>query len=393
MAQPEDLCPRPVPLPPLATTPHAPPIWPTSVWACESPQQADEMLAGKLPGYVYQRDGHPNAWLLAEKCRQLHGADRAAIAASGMGALAAALLSQLKSGDHCVVGSRAYGKTHVLFGTEASRLGIEMTAVNTCDLKATTAAFKPNTKLLLAETIANPLLEVADIAALAEIARRHKAVLLIDNTFASPILCQPLALGADLVMESLTKTMNGHSDVILGLLCGREAVFERVPAVISAWGLSSSPFDCWLAERGLATAYLRIERACENALAAAEFLQTQKTKVDRVHYPGLSAHPQHALARKQLGNRFGTIVSFNLAGGRPAADAFIAAAKQIPFCPSLGELSTTLSHPETTSHRGMTAEQRAALDITGGTIRLSVGTESIEFIREALAEGLRGVTT
>jgi cystathionine beta-lyase/cystathionine gamma-synthase len=234
-------------------------------------------------------------------------------------------------------------------------------------------------------------LEVADIAALAEIAHAKRAVLLVDNTFASPILCRPLELGADLVMESLTKTMNGHSDVILGLLCGREAAFERVPAVISAWGLSSSPFDCWLAERGLATAALRIERACDNALAAAEFLDTQKRQVDRVHYPGLPTHPQHALARKQCSGRFGTIVSFNLAGGRPAADAFIAAAKQIPFCPSLGELSTTLSHPETTSHRGLTAEQRAALGITGGTIRLSVGTESAEFIQAALREGLEAV--
>ena len=388
MPRPEDLCPRPQPLPPLATTPHAPPIWPASVWECESPQQADDMLAGKLPGYVYQRDGHPNAWLLAEKCRQLHAAERAAIAASGMGALAAAMLSQLKAGDHCVVGSRAYGKTHVLFGAEASRLGIEMTAVDTCDLKATAAAFRPNTKLLLAETIANPLLEVADIAALAEIAHSRQAVFLIDNTFASPILCRPLALGADLVMESLTKTMNGHSDVILGLLCGREAVWDRVPQVISAWGLSSSPFDCWLAQRGLATAHLRIERACENALAAAEFLQTQKKQVERIFYPGLLNHSQHGLAKKQFGGRFGTIISFNLAGGRSAADAFIAAAKQIPFCPSLGELSTTLSHPETTSHRGMTTDQRAALGITGGTIRLSVGTESKEFIREALLQGL-----
>lgn len=266
-----------------------------------------------------------------------------------------------------------------------------MTTVDTCDLKATAAAFKSNTKLLLAETIANPLLEVADIAALAEIAHVRKAVLLVDNTFASPILCRPLAFGADLVMESLTKTMNGHSDVILGLLCGREAPFERVPAVISAWGLSSSPFDCWLAERGLATAHLRIERACENALAAAKFLQTQTKHVNRVHYPGLPDHSQHALAKKQFGTRFGTIVSFNLAGGRPAADAFIAAAKQIPFCPSLGELSTTLSHPETTSHRGMTADQRAVLDITGGTIRLSVGTESAEFIQSALQQGLEAL--
>jgi cystathionine beta-lyase/cystathionine gamma-synthase len=389
---PDDLCPRPLPLPPLATAPHAPPIYPTSVWECESPQQADDLLAGRETGYVYQRDGHPNATLLAEKCRQLHGAERAIVTGSGMAALAAALLSQLSAGDHAIIGSRIYGKTLQLFGVEAKLLGIEVTPVDTCDLAATAAAMKLTTRLVLAETIANPLLEVADIAALAEITHRHQAALLIDNTFASPILCRPLDLGADLVMESLTKTMNGHSDVILGLLCGRAAAWSRVPQVVSAWGLSSSPFDCWLAERGLATAHLRIDRACQNALAAAEFLTQQKPSVERVHYPGLANHAQHALARRQFGvessARFGTIVTFTLTGGRTAADACIAAAKQIPFCPSLGELSTTLSHPETTSHRGMTADQRAALGITGGTIRLSVGTESPEFVRAALAEGL-----
>jgi cystathionine beta-lyase/cystathionine gamma-synthase len=388
MSLPDDLCPRPLPLPPLATTPHAQPIYLTSVWECDSPQQADDLLAGRELGYVYQRDGHPNAHLLAEKCRQLHGSERAIVTASGMGALAAALLSQLSAGDHAVVGSRIYGKTLQLFGVEAKRLGIGVTTIDTCDLEATEAAMKPSTRLVLAESIANPLLEVADIAALAEVAHRHRAVLLIDNTFASPILCRPLALGADLVMESLTKSMNGHSDVVLGLLVGQESVWSRVPQVVSAWGLASSPFDCWLAERGLATAHLRIERACQNALAAAELLATQRKAVERVHYPGLSDHPQHTLAVKQFGGHFGTMVSFTLAGGRPAADAFIAAARRIPFCPSLGELSTTLSHPETTSHRGMTAEQRAALGITGGTIRLSVGTESAEFICEAMGEGL-----
>jgi cystathionine beta-lyase/cystathionine gamma-synthase len=345
-------------------------------------------LAGREAGYVYQRDGHPNAFLLAEKLRQLHAADRGAVTASGMAALAAALLSQLQMGDHVVVGSRMYGKTLTLVQSEASRLCIEMTAVDTCDIAAVTAAIRPGTKLIIAETIANPLLEVADVAALAEIAHQKNTPLLLDNTFASPILCRPLLLGADLVMESLTKTLNGHSDVVLGFLGGREDVFERVPAVVSTWGLAGGPFECWLAERGLATAHLRIERACENALAAAEFLRSQSSKVAAVHYPGLADHPQHALAKKQFGELFGTIVTFRLAGGRAAADAFIAAAKQIPFCPSLGEVSTTLSHPETTSHRGMTAEQRIALGISGGSIRLSVGTESSEFILRALQEGL-----
>jgi cystathionine beta-lyase/cystathionine gamma-synthase len=386
---PADICPRPLPLPPLPTRPHAPPIYPTSVWECESPQQADTLLAGREAGYVYQRDGHPNAYLLGEKLKLLHGAPRGVITASGMGALSAALLSQLRASDHAVVGSRVYGKTLALFQGEASRLGIEVTAVDTCDLAAVATAMRPNTKMVLAETIANPLLEVADIAALAQISHQKHAALLIDNTFASPILCRPLELGADLVMESLTKTLNGHSDVILGFLGGPEKLWDRVPTVVSTWGLASGPFECWLAERGLATAHLRIERACQNALAAALFLQSQKLPVAQVDYPGLAEHPQHALAKRQFGELFGTIVAFQLAGGRRAADVFITAIGQrIPFCPSLGELSTTLSHPETTSHRGLTADQRTALGITGGTIRLSVGTESSEFIREALAEAL-----
>jgi cystathionine beta-lyase/cystathionine gamma-synthase len=391
MPNPADICPRPQPLPPLPTTPHAPPIYPASVWACESPQQADSLLAGREPGYIYQRDGHPNAHLLAEKLKRLHSAECGAVTASGMGALAAALLSQLQMGDHAVVGSRMYGKTLSLFMSEAQRLGIEVSTVDTCDLAAVSAALRPNSKLLLAETIANPLLEVADIAALAEIAHQKNTKLLIDNTFATPILCRPQELGADLVMESLTKSLNGHSDVILGFLGGREDVWQRVPTVISTWGLASGPFECWLAERGLATAHLRIERACQNAIAAAEYLQSQSLKIATVHYPGLPNHPQHSLAQKQFGQLFGTIVTFRLAGGRAAADAFIAAARNIPFCPSLGELSTTLSHPETTSHRGLTADQRTALGITGGTIRLSVGTESIEFIRGALGEALSGI--
>jgi len=286
-----------------------------------------------------------------------------------------------------VVGNRVYGKTLALFGREAQRLGIELTAVDTCDLAAVDAAIQASTKLVLAETIANPLLEVADVAALAELAHQRKAKLLIDNTFASPILCRPLELGADLVMESLTKTLNGHSDVVLGFLGGRADVWERVPAVVSTWGLASSPFDCWLAERGLATAHLRIARSCQNAQAAADYLKARTPQVATVHYPGLAEHAQHALAARQFGGLFGTIVTFRLAGGRAAADAFIGAAKRIPFCPSLGELSTTLSHPETTSHRGLTAQQRHDLGITGGTIRLSVGTESLESIRAALAEG------
>lgn len=384
---PDDLCPRPVPPRELRTIPHSPPIYLASVYECASPAEAETLLAGGGEGYVYQRDGNPNTDMLAEKCRALHGAERAAITATGMGALAVAMLSQLASGDHVVLSKFLYGRTTQLLTTEAQRIGVASTIVDTCDLAAVRAAMHAQTKLVVVETIANPLLQVADIAGLADVVHAAGAKLLVDNTFATPCLCKPLELGADFVWESITKMMNGHSDVILGLLCGRERDWARVPTVLSAWGLAAAPFESWLALRGIATLALRMERACNNALAAAEFL-TGHAAVAEVYYPGLTQHPQHLLAQQQFAGRYGSMLAFRLRGGREAADTFIAGAQEIPFCPSLGEVSTTLSHPESTSHRGLTPAARAALGIDGGTIRLSVGCESPEFVIRALAQGL-----
>ena len=386
----DDLCPRPERLPKQATEPHAPPIYLSSVYECRDPEQADALLSGRESGYVYQRDGHPNADLLAEKCRALHGTQRAAITSSGMAALALVVLSELESGDHVVVTNQPYGRTLTLVNDEARRLGIASTTVDTCDLAAVETALTPKTRLLIVETISNPLLRVADLAALAEVAHRAGAALLVDNTFAGPAVCQPRKFGADWIMESLTKTMNGHSDVVLGLVCGAADRWQRVPKVLSTWGLASAPFDCWLAMRGLSTLALRADRACDNALAAARLLAGSAV-VEATYYPGLSEHPDHALARRQFGDAFGQIVTFTLAGGVESARRFMGAAKAIPFCPSLGELSTTLSHPESTSHRGLTPAARAALGITGGTIRLSVGIESKESVLEAVRQGLAGV--
>jgi cystathionine beta-lyase/cystathionine gamma-synthase len=384
---PDDLCPRPATPPKQTTTPHAPPIYLASVYACESTDQAETLLGGAEAGYVYQRDGNPNTDMLAEKCRTLHGAERAAIAATGMGALSVALLSQLQTGDHVVLSKFLYGRTTQLLTSECARLGIASTIADVTDHAAVAAALRPETKLLVVETIANPLLQVADIAALAEIAHQRGAKLLVDNTFASPAICRPMELGADFVWESLTKIMNGHSDVILGLLCGRERDWQRVPTVLSAWGLAAAPFESWLALRGLSTLALRSQRASANALAAAEFLSEQAS-VEQIYYPGLPSHPQHALARGQFGEQFGAMLSFRLRGGRAAADQFLQRAKEIPFCPSLGEVSTTLSHPESTSHRGLTPAARADLGIDGGTIRLSVGCESRQWVFAALGQGL-----
>jgi cystathionine beta-lyase/cystathionine gamma-synthase len=371
----------------LSGQPASAPLYLASVYACGDVEHADAVLSGREPGYAYRRDGHPNADALAEKCRLLHAAERAALAASGMGALALALLSQARQGDHLVASDQLYGKSLALLTQEAPRLGISATGVDACDPAAVSAACRPSTRLIVVETISNPRLRVADLASLAQVAKDRGARLLVDNTFASPVLCRPLEFGADLVHESLTKIMNGHSDVLLGLLCGRADAWERVPSVLSTWGWTAAPFDCWLAARGLATLHLRAERASDNALAAAEML-SRRPEVAGVDYPGLPTHPDHALAARQFGGRFGSIVTFHLAGGRTATDRLLAAAEHIPFCPSLGELHTTLSHPASTSHRGLSDEARAKLGISAGTIRLSVGTESPEFIVEALEQGL-----
>jgi cystathionine beta-lyase/cystathionine gamma-synthase len=390
METPDDLCPRPERLELGPTRPHAPPIYLSSVWECDDPEQADAMLGGQMPGYVYARDGHPNADMLAEKCRKLHGADRAIITSSGMSALGLVLLSQLAPGDHVIVSNQLYGRTATLFTKEAARWGVAHSLVDSTDLAQVKAAVARNTKLLVVETISNPLLRVADLAALADIAHAAGAALLADNTFAGPAVCRPMALGAPWVMESLTKSMNGHSDVVLGLVCGSESHWTRVPGALSTWGLNAAPMECWLALRGLGTLAVRAERACQNALAVAESLVGAQG-VSAVHYPGLASHPDHELAGRQFAGRFGSMVTFTLTGGEVAAVAFMKAAQQIAFCPSLGELATTLSHPASTSHRGLSPADRAALGITGGTIRLSVGIESCESVVEVVRQGLAAV--
>ncbi len=384
---PDDVCPRPEHLPRLGTQPLSPPLYHAAVYACRDTGQAAALLAHEEQGYVYSRDGHPNADMLAHKCRLLHEAPEAIVCSSGMAALALAALATLQPGDRVVASNRLYGRTQQLFGPELARLGIRVITADGTRPQPLIEAITPGTRLVVVETIANPLLEVADVQALAAAAHACGARLLVDNTFASPVLCRPLELGADLVVESLTKIMNGHSDVLLGVLAGRSEAWERVPAVHTTWGMAASPYDCWLALRGMGTLALRVERACENALAVAQFLQG-RPEVETVHYPGLPTSPYHALATKQFGARYGTIVSFRLKGGAQAAEAFISGAQRIPFSPSLGDLSTTLSHPASTSHRLLTSQEQEALGIGGGTIRLSVGIESRAFVLAAVEEGL-----
>ena len=372
---PDEICTHP-PEVKVNSTASAMPIYPASVYQCDSIDQAGGLLTGEIEGFVYQRDGHPNAVALAEQCRELHGGDEldvkfAHITSTGMSALSLAIVSHLKSGDHVLLSDQLYGRTTRLVSEELTRWGLEFSQTNMCELNQVVAAIRPKTRMLVTETIANPLLHVSDLSAISDIAHSHDAKLLVDNTFATPLVARPFEMGADLVMESMTKMMNGHGDVMMGLLCGKADLAERAKNALSSWGMTASPFDCWLAARGLATAELRVTRANENA-AHLSALLSEHPRIKNVYYPGLASHPTHKMAQQVLGgDRFGSMLSIEFSDGASDVDLFIKVSQKISFCPSLGEIATTISHPRSTSHRGLSDKSAQELGISAGLMRIS----------------------
>ena len=382
---PDTTCARPPEPPASATLPLSPPLDLSVVYRLEGLDQVDAVYHGAAPGFIYARDGHPNAVQLAAKVAALEGAEAALVCASGMAAEAAALLAHLDGGDHVALADGIYGKTAVLVARELARFGIGSSPFDAARPETLRAALSPRTRLVFAETLSNPLLRLADVEGLAAIAHEAGALLAIDNTFA-PLLCRPLALGADLVTHSATKLIGGHSDLTLGLLAGSKERIARAAAVGSAFGLTGNPFESWLALRGLSTLGVRSARACGTALELAGRLERHPA-LGAVHYPGLPSHPDHERAVALLRGGFGAIVTIDL-GTRERADAFIRGLRHIPFAPSLGDVSTTLSHPATTSHRGQAAEQWARQGITPGLVRLSIGLEAVEDLWEDLEGAL-----
>jgi cystathionine beta-lyase/cystathionine gamma-synthase len=372
-----------------ATVPLVTPIYQSSVYTLPNLDALDHILDDAAPGYIYARDAHPNARRLAQLLADAEAARWGVICGSGMAAISAIVLSTVQQGQRIVASNRLYGRTAQLFTQELPRFGVRCDFVDTNDLAQVEAALqKGEARLLFVETMSNPLVRVADLPALAELAHQHNGLLVVDNTFATPVLAQPLEAGADLVMESLTKMIAGHSDVTLGLVCGTDAdLLPQLNTAISIWGLSSNPFDCWLTERGLATLPLRMRTASENAALLADWLAEQPA-VTRVVYPGRPDHPDHALAQRVLAGGFGNMLCFDLDGGRAAVNQFLHRAPGIPFSPSLGHTGTTLSHPATTSHRYVSPAEKKRQGISDGLIRLSVGIEDFEAIRREMAKGL-----
>ena len=347
-------------------------------------------------GYTYARTSNPTVTAFERRLAALEGTEAAIGAASGMGAILMMIMGLLKSGDHVILSRSMFGSTLNLFAKEFGKFGVETTFVSQTDVAEWRAAVKPNTKLLFAETPTNPLTEVCDIAALASIAHDAGALLAVDNAFATPVLQKPAALGADIVMHSGTKYLDGQGRVMAGALCGSQALItEKFAPVVRTAGMVLSPFNAWVVLKGLETLGIRVKAQCEAALAMARWLEAHPA-VARVYYPGLPSHPQHDLAMRQQNGLGGGVLAFVLAGDTPEqarARAFhvIDSCRMLSIATNLGDTKTIISHPATTSHGRLTEEHRQAAGITQGVIRLAVGLEYVPDIQADLSRGLDSV--
>jgi methionine-gamma-lyase len=367
------------------------PIHMTSTFRFDSAAQAAEVFSGTETGYAYTRISNPTVDLLQEKLAALEGGQAAVATASGMAAIAAAGLSLAAPGDNVVACATLYGGTHALFSTHFKRLGIEARLLGhqaTGARNQIEALIDTHTRFLFMETPANPTLDVIDIALWADVARKHRIPLIVDNTFASPVLQRPLALGADLVLHSATKYLCGHGDVIAGAVIGsHEAISEIRHHYIHHFGPTISPFNAWLVARGIKTLAVRMNRHCENALKIALWLEGHP-KVSRVYYPGLAAHPAHELARRQM-KAFGGMIAFEIDGGIQAGKAVMDRVKLCILAVSLGDCETLIQHPASMTHATYSSQQRQEAGISDGLIRLSVGIEHPDDIITDLKQALR----
>ncbi len=365
---------------------HGEPIFPTSSFVYDSAAEAAAKFSGEAPGNVYSRFTNPTVRTFEQRLAAMEGGERCVATSSGMAAILSTALALLQSGDEIVASRSLFGSTVSLFDKYLGKFGITTRYVELSSLEAWEAAVTPATRLLFAETPSNPLSEVVDIAALASIARRHEALLAIDNCFLTPALQKPIALGADLVIHSATKYLDGQGRAVGGAVVGRDKELEEVFGVVRTCGPCLSPFNAWLFTKGLETLNLRMRAHCENARILAEWLEGHPA-VARVHYSGLVTHPQHELASRQQ-QGYGAVLGVEVKGGREAAWSVIDATRMLSITGNLGDVKTTITHPATTTHGRLSEAQKAAAGITEGLIRVAVGLEAMEDIRADLARGL-----
>lgn len=386
---------RPDALPASASRPVVTPLSPSVVYASDTPDMLDQQYEGGLQGYTYSREGHPNADVVAKRLDRLENAPHSGVmTASGMGAVSAVLLGLTQSGDHVIGGNQLYGRSLRMMAEDLPRLGIATSMVDPGDIDAMRAALRPETKMILVEVVSNPTLRVADITALVTLAQEHNVLLVVDNTFTTPRGFRAFDAGADIVIHSVTKLLAGHSDVMLGYVAAKDQELNnRLRVFTVTAGMTASPFDCWLAERGMLSFDLRFDRAQSTAARLADHL-ARVPGVKRVLYPGRDDHPDKTRAAALLQGNFCNMVSFELDGGRSEANAFTRAAEGLSFAPTLGDVGTTISHPASSSHRALTAEKRADLGMSEGFFRVSVGLEDPDELcavfSQAIAAAVKG---
>lgn len=367
---------------------HSEAIFPTSSYVFSSAAEAAARFSGEIPGNIYSRFTNPTVRTFEDRLASLEGAERCVATASGMSAITATLFGLLKAGDHIVSSRSIFGTTTLLLTNIVAKFGIETTFVELSDLAAWEKAITPETKLLFLETPSNPLTELVDIAALSEIAHKHGCLLAVDNCLCTPALQQPIALGADIVIHSATKYIDGQGRCMGGAVCGtNDVVGEGVFGFLRSAGPTMSAFNAWVFLKGLETLKLRMHAHSAAAQELAEWLE-QQPEVKRVYYPGLASHPQHELARTQQSG-FGGLLSFELNGGKEEGWRLIDATKMLSITANLGDTKTTVTHPATTTHGRLTPEQRAEAGISDGLIRVAVGLEDIEDIKADLLRGMR----
>lgn len=358
-------------------------IFLTSSFVFENAAQAAARFGGQEPGNIYSRFTNPTVTMFQNKLAALEGAEFCVATASGMSAILACVMGLCSAGDHVVASRSIFGTSVQLFSNILARWGLQVTFVSLTDPDAWKNAAQSNTKLFFVETPSNPLTEVCDIAELAHIAHQAGALLAVDNCFCTPALQKPLALGADIIIHSATKYIDGHGRCLGGAVLGKKDVLEPVYGFLRTAGPTMSAFNAWVFLKGLETLHIRMDAHSRNALALAQWLE-QQPKVSRVYYPGLSSHPQHALAMRQQ-KTGGAIVSFDVKGGKEAAWELIDATQMISITANLGDAKSTITHPATTTHSRVSAEARAAAGIGDGLVRIAVGLEHIEDIKNDLA--------
>jgi len=366
---------------------HSEAIFPTSSFVFKNAAQAAARFSGDEKGNIYSRLSNPTVRYFEQRLAQLEGGEACVATASGMSAILAIMLSLLKAGDHIVCSQSLFGTTTVLLNKYIEKFGVSISFVPLNDLTAWEQACKKNTRLFFAETPSNPLTELVDIRALAEIAHTYQAKLVIDNCFCTPALQRPLSLGADIVMHSATKYLDGQGRCLGGAIVGdQQTVGKEIHGILRSGGMAMSPFNAWVFHKGLETLALRMQAHSRHALTLAQWL-SEHPKIAQVYYPGLSDHPQHQLAASQQSD-WGGIVAFEVKGGQSDAWQVIDQTKMLSITANLGDTKTTITHPATTTHGRLSPEQREAAGIKDSLIRVAVGLEHIEDIQADLAKGL-----